>query len=109
MPPSRGIPAPAAACQLLPWLRCSRSRPPDSTSQYQATIRNPGGSQSWDLRTCRRKDATGSCMRVEVRPMNATGTTSAGPAVAATDSAGPVSPGPVNAGAGSAVPIAAAS
>ena len=79
-----------------PWLRCSRSRPPDSTSQYQATIRNPGGSQAWDLRTCRRKDATGSCIRLEVRPMNATGTTSAGPAVAATDSAGPVRSGPMS-------------
>ena len=27
----------------VPWPRCSRSRPPDSMSQYQAAMNHPGG------------------------------------------------------------------
>ena len=42
-------------------------------------MNQPGGSQSWQERTWRRSDATGSCSaRVEVRARTATGTGSAG-------------------------------
>jgi hypothetical protein len=43
-------------------------------------MNQPGGSQAWEDRICRRREATGSwSSRVEVRPQNATGTGSAGP------------------------------
>ena len=61
--------------------RASRSRPPDSTSQYQAVMNHPAGSQALAARICRLSEARGSCIsKVEVRPRNATGTGSPGPA-----------------------------
>ena len=54
-----------------------RIRCPSST----ATMCQPGGSQSWQERICRRIDAAGSCSaRVEVRARTATGISSAGTA-----------------------------
>ena len=80
MPPSRGT-SPATVAHAVPRPRCSRSRPPDSTSQYQAVMNHPAGSQACAERICRDSEARGSCIsRVEVRPRNATGTGSAGPA-----------------------------
>jgi hypothetical protein len=50
-------------------------------SQYQAAMNQPAGRTAWQERTCRRREATGSwSSRVEVRPTNATGTGSPGPA-----------------------------
>src|SRR5690349_942254 len=72
-PPSRGMPTSKRSC-AEPWPRCSMSRPPDSTSQNQAAINDPGGAFSCTERTCRRSDDTGSwTTRVEVRPRNASG------------------------------------
>jgi hypothetical protein len=79
IPPSRGM-SPATARQAWPRPRASRSRPPDSTSQYQAVMNQPGGSQALAARICRFSEARGSCIsKVEVRPRNATGTGSPGP------------------------------
>ena len=84
MPPSRGSPSPATLAHAVPRPRASRSRPPDSTSQYQAAMNHPAGSQACAERICRLREARGSCIStVEVRPRNATGTGSAGPAPAA--------------------------
>ena len=74
-PPSRGMPMSGNSSWAVPWPRCSRSRPPDSMSQYQAEMNHPAGRWACTSRACRRSEATGSCMtRVEVRPVNATGT-----------------------------------
>ena len=74
MPPSRGRSGPANCWWAWPWLRASRSRPPDSMSQYTAARNHPGGSQSRAERSWRRKEARGSCRaRVEVRPMTRPG------------------------------------
>ena len=59
MPPSRGIPAPVKAWWAVPRPRCSRSRPPDSMSQYQAVMNHPGGSQARAARICRFSEALG--------------------------------------------------
>ena len=80
MPPSRGIPVPVNAWWAVPRPRCSRSRPPDSMSQYQAAMNHPSGSQARAARICRFSEARGSCIsKVEVRPRNATGTGSGWP------------------------------
>src|SRR5215831_3931612 len=77
-PPSRGRPT-LTVSWAVPWPRCSMSRPPDSMSQYQALMNQPGGSLAWTSQACRRSEAAGSWSnRVEVRPKNATGTGSAG-------------------------------
>ena len=81
-PPSRGMPMPGNCSWALPWPRASVGRPPDSMSQNHAAMCQPGGSLAWHSRACRRSEAAGSCnVRVEVRPMNATGTGSTGPAL----------------------------
>ena len=45
--PVAGMPASANARYASPWLRCSRSIAPDSTSQYTAAMNQPGGSHPW--------------------------------------------------------------
>jgi hypothetical protein len=79
-PPSRGMPMAGNCSCALPWPRASVGRPPDSMSQNHTAMYQPGGSLAWHSRTCLRIEATGSWrVKVEVRPLNATGTGSAGP------------------------------
>jgi hypothetical protein len=103
MPPSRGSPAAANCSHELVWDRSSRSMPPDSTSQNQAVITNPAGSQSWQARNWRRSEDSGSCIcNVDVRASTATGTGADGAGLVMTWNAGVA----VTGGAGAAMSVA---
>ncbi len=73
-PPSRGS-GTAMSSWARPWPRRSSSVRPDSMSQNQAVISQPGGSAAWLLPSCRGSDSVGSCWSsVDTRPRNATRT-----------------------------------